>query len=84
MIGTLFVLRSVTYAYKAHQIMQQNWIQSSVVRTPKEYANRGCGFSLLVQNEPDKARQLLQQYGIRILAEAHNPVNHSGDTPDQG
>ena len=68
MLGTLFVLRSATYAHKARQILQQNWIKASIIRTPKEYADRGCGYSLLVKQNAKQAKKLLQQSGIRILA----------------
>lgn len=62
------MVSSVTYAYKAHRILQQNWIKSVVVRTPERYASGGCGYSLrLREDSPEKAVALLERAGIRVL-----------------
>lgn len=66
-MGYLIMVRSVTYAHKAHRILQQNWIKSVVVRTPERYAQNGCGYSLKLREPPDKALRLLENAGIRVL-----------------
>ena len=63
----LIMLRSLTYAYKAHRLLQQNWIKSAVVRTPERYAQGGCGYSLKLRGSAEKASALLEQAGIRVL-----------------
>ncbi|MBR6791374.1 MAG: DUF3343 domain-containing protein [Oscillospiraceae bacterium] len=63
----LIMVRSVTYAYKAHRILRDNWIKSAVVRTPERYAQGGCGYSLKLRGSPEKAAALLEQAGIRVL-----------------
>lgn len=63
----LVMVNSVTYAYKAHQILQKNWIKSSIVRTPEQYAHNGCGYSLMLREPPSKAVSILEQKGVRVL-----------------
>lgn len=66
----LVMVNSVTYAYKAHQILQKNWIKSSIVRTPERYARNGCGYSLMLREPPEKAVLLLEQAGVRVIRTA--------------
>ena len=66
-MGYLIMVRSVTYAYKAHRILSENWIKSSVVRTPERYAQGGCGYSLKLRDPPEKAVRILENAGIRVL-----------------
>ncbi|MDD6033613.1 MAG: DUF3343 domain-containing protein [Oscillospiraceae bacterium] len=66
----LILVNSVTYAYKAHHILQQHWIKSAVVRTPERFAQNGCGYSLELREPPGKAVSLLEQAGIRVLRTA--------------
>lgn len=66
----LVMVSSVTYAYKAHHILQQNWIKCSIIRTPERYAHNGCGYSLLLREPPAKAVSILEQAGVRVLRTA--------------
>lgn len=66
-MGYLVMVRSATYAYKAHRILVENWIKSSVIRTPERYAQGGCGYSLKLRDSPEKAVKILENSGIRVL-----------------
>lgn len=63
----ILVLRSVTYAYKGQRVLEKAGIRSSILRTPEEYAQRGCSYSLAVSGDGQKAAELLQKNGIRVL-----------------
>ncbi|MEG2597442.1 MAG: DUF3343 domain-containing protein [Oscillospiraceae bacterium] len=67
MAQSMIVLSSITYAYKAQKILEHEWIKSSVVRTPKKYSNRGCGYSLLLSADFSKAIGILQRDRIQVL-----------------
>ena len=42
-------------------------IRSSIERTPKTNDPYGCGYSLKVQGDTDRAVRLLKEAGIRVL-----------------
>lgn len=67
MAQSLIVLSSITYAYKAQKMLDQLWIKSTVIRTPRPYSNKGCGYSLLVRGNFSEAVAALKREGIRIL-----------------
>jgi len=67
MTRSLIVLKSITYAYKAHKILEQLWIRSAVIRTPGKYQNKGCGYSLVIYGPPDKAIEALENERIPVL-----------------
>ena len=67
MTQSLLVLSSITYAYKAQRLLERMWIKSGVIRTPRAYSNRGCGYSLLVRGNLSEAVAALSKQGIRIL-----------------
>ena len=64
---TLFTMRSMTYAQKGQKILERNWISSGVVRTPEQYASRGCSYGILVRGDVDNAAELLAAAGIEVL-----------------
>lgn len=67
MAQSLIVLSSITYAYKAQKMLDQMWIKSTVIRTPRPYSNKGCGYSLLIRDSLSEAVTALKEAGIRIL-----------------
>lgn len=67
MAQSLIVLSSITYAYKAQKMLDQMWIRSTVIRTPRPYSNKGCGYSLLIRGSLSGAVAALKREGIRIL-----------------
>lgn len=60
-------LLSLTYAYKAKDILSRNHISSRIVPTPRHLIKHGCGYSLLVNANSDRIAAVLRQAGIRIV-----------------
>lgn len=63
----LLAMSSITSAMKAKDILFNNGIKSNVERTPKTQRNKGCGYSLYVPKDIDKAKKILSENGIKIL-----------------
>lgn len=57
-------MHSLTNAYQAQNLLQQQRIYSKIVPTPKELTQGGCGYSLFVKQNVEQARTILQQAGI--------------------
>ena len=61
-------ISSVTHAYRGQRILWQNGIPSHVQRDIRFASPFGCGYQLRLRGEdPEKARALLLQEGIRVL-----------------
>ena len=72
MTQSLIVLKSITYAYKAQRILEQLWIKSAVIRTPGKFNNKGCGYSLVINTNPDRATEALEKEKIPVLQVIHD------------
>lgn len=64
---TLLTVRSMTYAQKGQKILERNWISAGIVRTPEQYASRGCSYGILVRGDGEKAAALLASAGVEVL-----------------
>ncbi len=54
--------RSVTYAQRGERLLRQAGLGVSLQRTPRQMEERGCGYSLGIQEqEVDQALRLLRQ-----------------------
>ncbi|WP_195543363.1 DUF3343 domain-containing protein [Massiliimalia timonensis] len=60
-------LVSLTYAYKAKESLRRRGISCRIVYTPEHLHTRGCGYSVAVQGDCERAAQVLRQDGIKIL-----------------
>ncbi len=63
--GVTFAVGSVTNAMRGRDLLAQNGITAHVGRARPNDVN-GCGYTVTVTKEADRARQLLQAAGIRI------------------
>jgi len=63
----VLMLKSATFAFKGRDILKKNGIKAYVERTPKKHDPSGCGYSLLIDSEEEKAVALLQSQGIEIM-----------------
>lgn len=63
----LIMVTSVTYAIKGKQILINNGFYADIVRTPKNVSGRGCGYSIYVPNDTDKAEEILIEKGIKVI-----------------
>lgn len=66
----LIMFSSVTFAMKGKNILMKNNIFSKVVRTPMYLQNKSCGYSLILNNDIDKAMGILRSNGISVLGTA--------------
>lgn len=62
----IFNVSSVTNAMRGKSLLERNGIRAYVSRTIDENGNNGCGYSIAVQSNPDRAEQLLTSAGIRV------------------
>ncbi len=67
-----FIVDSVTSAMRANDILNRMGIQSKIVRTPRKFSNKGCGFSVVVFSSIENARAILNKNGVRILSVQEN------------
>ena len=52
-------MRSLTQALRARDVLRENGIRSTLVRTPGGAANDGCGYSLLIHDNLGRARSII-------------------------
>ena len=55
---------SVTYAIRAKSVLRSNGIYADMVKTSKSPSQKGCGYSLTVRKDFDKAVSILRKNGI--------------------
>lgn len=61
-----FNVSSVTNAMRGKKLLEQNGIHGYINRTVDEEGSNGCGYSLLVSGDVERAEKLLTGAGIRI------------------
>lgn len=60
-------LVSLTYAYKAKDVLQKRGIACRVVYQSKSLAKQGCGYSIAVdRSKQNLAYEILLQEGIKV------------------
>lgn len=63
----LFILSSITYAMKGHDLLNSKGIKSEIKRAPKNKALSGCGYGLLIHERVDEAAEILEEAQIKVL-----------------
>lgn len=64
----IITLSSITYANKAKSYLSLHGLKSRIINTPKDMTKqRGCGYSLVVDNDEERAITLLKQAGYKLL-----------------
>lgn len=66
MYSVMFQVSSVTAAMRGKKILERNGIKAYMSRTIRDDGKNGCGYSLTVYDEADKAERLLRSSDIRI------------------
>lgn len=61
------LLNSVSSALKGKDILDKNNIKSSVERTPKNNVARSCGYSLMVNDGIERAKEILEDNKVIVL-----------------
>lgn len=59
---------SITYAHKAKEYLLSQGISASIVRTPHDFSDTGCGYSLQVQDNADQIASMLKDAGVKVTA----------------
>lgn len=60
---SMIVMTSITYAMKAKTLLNSLGMYCEVVRTPKNLGT-GCGYSIVVKNDPDEVISILNDRRI--------------------
>ncbi|MBQ9860215.1 MAG: DUF3343 domain-containing protein [Clostridia bacterium] len=58
---------SITNAMRGKRLLEQQGIRSYVHRAGQPAAGDGCGYSLLVTGEAERAEQILRVSGVRVV-----------------
>lgn len=65
-MGCVIELTSITYAIKARDLLRKNRLSARVEKSTGKI-KRGCAYSVVVDNDCQKATNILETAGIRIL-----------------
>ena len=66
-MDTVIVLTSMTYAYKAQEILNRQGINNSLTRNAQTSRIRGCGYGLKIDDsQSGYVQKLLLENGIKI------------------
>ncbi|GHU82193.1 hypothetical protein AGMMS50284_3670 [Clostridia bacterium] len=63
----LIRVTSITYAMKAKTLLSNYGISAYIQRTPREFRDKSCGYSLHVPYRILDAIDILNNHGIRML-----------------
>ena len=64
---TLIILSSLTFAYKAKDLLSAQNIKTHIIKTPSKYGITSCSYSLEIKGNPDKAIDIIKTKGIKII-----------------
>lgn len=67
MSKTIIKVSSVTNAQRAQKLLRENGFSSYIQRSAAKKSGEGCGYSVTVTSNEDKAIELMRQSGIRIV-----------------
>lgn len=67
MTRQFIMVQSVTYAMKAKALLRNSGIYADITKTSKHSAQKGCGYSLIINKDFDRAVKILKENGIKIL-----------------
>lgn len=60
-------ISSLTYALKGQKVLERYGYKAWTGRDHNRVS--GCGYQLTVRGDPEKAKELLVQYGIRLISQ---------------
>lgn len=64
----LLLCRSLTYAQRAEKQLERKGISASLVKAPKDIADKGCAYCLRVNpRQKDKALSVLRDSGLEPM-----------------
>ncbi len=63
----LIIFDNMTRLLRAKELLRKNGIYSQTVRTPSGAGKGSCGYSLKVRNNYEKAFELINNSGIKVV-----------------
>ena len=66
MDGFYITFRSVTYAQRGREVLAEAGIHAVLGRTPRELESLGCGYRLLLRQDPKRAVEILRRAGVEF------------------
>lgn len=70
----ILVVSSITYAYKARDLLFNAGIKCYIDRIPSHLRHSGCGYGVRVTGEIQQVMSLLQKAGIHVKDVLEFPV----------
>lgn len=67
---------SLTYALKGQKVLERYGYKAWAGRDHNRVS--GCGYQLTVRGDPQKAKELLVQYGIRLVSQDSHLERNGG------
>ncbi|RPF48690.1 uncharacterized protein DUF3343 [Hydrogenoanaerobacterium saccharovorans] len=65
---SIIVVKSITYAMRGQQLLNNYGISAYIERNLGAASKYGCGYSIRVKtNEAARAAEILKSYGIRVV-----------------
>ncbi len=66
-MDTVLVLTSMTYAYKAQELLNKHGIKNSLTRNAQTQRIRGCGYGIVIDTSQSQyVQNLLLNNGVKI------------------
>lgn len=67
MSKSYFKVNSVTHAMKAKDVLSANGIYAQIVRNINTDKREGCGYSVMIDGDVEKAEAVLRRNHVRIV-----------------
>ncbi len=61
------MVSSITYAIKGRDLLREAGFKAYIERTHTPGARQGCGYSILVSQNLQRAEQILREHQIKII-----------------
>ena len=61
------LVSSVTYAIKGRDLLRSMGFKAYIERSKSGLENTGCGYTIYVNEDTDRAEQILKEHHIRVL-----------------
>lgn len=62
----VFVFGTLTYTQRGREALRRRGVRTQIIRTPLEYRNGSCGYSLLVLGRVDESVEILRAVNIPV------------------
>lgn len=67
MKGYKIAIGTVTHAIRARDLLRKNGFSAKIERIDNVEERIGCGYTVVIEGELSKAREVLQKGGVKIL-----------------